>query len=205
MVKHDIMLNEELNLSSEMLSFIYGMNPDAIVITRLSDSKIINCNQEYLNQVGYSKEEVIGHTAIDLNLIDPEIRKKYIRKIQDENGVSNFELKIKHKNGSYINVLYSARCVTINEERFLLNIGKDINNLKEYEEKLKLQSEIIEHIPEGVVLIRVEDNKIVYTNPKLNEMFGYKNNELNNKNVSILNAPSSNKDPEQIAEEITKS
>ncbi len=49
--------NEELLKVSEMLSTIYELNPDAIVITSFSDSKIINCNQEYLNQIGYSKKK----------------------------------------------------------------------------------------------------------------------------------------------------
>jgi PAS domain S-box-containing protein len=46
-----------------MLSTIFEMNSDAIAITRVSDGEIIDCNQEYLNQTGYCRDEVIGHTA----------------------------------------------------------------------------------------------------------------------------------------------
>ena len=55
--------NEELQRSSKLLSTLYELNPDAIVLTTVSDSRIIDCNQEYLNQIGYSREEVIGHTS----------------------------------------------------------------------------------------------------------------------------------------------
>ena len=51
MVKSDEMIEEELRKSSDMLSAIFTLNPDAIVLTRVSDGKIIDCNQAYLNQV----------------------------------------------------------------------------------------------------------------------------------------------------------
>ena len=56
-----------INYSSEMLSAIFELNPDAIVLTTVSNGKIIDCNQEFLNLNGYSREEVIGHTVVDLN------------------------------------------------------------------------------------------------------------------------------------------
>ena len=51
-----------------MLSIIFKINHDAIVLTRMADGEIINCNQEFLNQIGYLREEVIGHTSLELNL-----------------------------------------------------------------------------------------------------------------------------------------
>ena len=38
--------NQELRRSSKLLSTIYELNPDAIVLTTVSDSKIIDCNQK---------------------------------------------------------------------------------------------------------------------------------------------------------------
>ena len=61
-------VDEELSQSSEKLSVIFDLNPDAIVLTRVKDGKIVDCNQEYLNQIGYSRKEVIGNTTLDLNL-----------------------------------------------------------------------------------------------------------------------------------------
>jgi len=58
--------------SSEMLSAIFELNPDAIVLTTISDGKIIDCNQEFLDLNGYSREQVIGHTVMDLNLYSLE-------------------------------------------------------------------------------------------------------------------------------------
>lgn len=49
-----------------------------------------------------------------------------------------------------------------------------------------LYKEIVERMAEGVVLVRIQDLEIVYTNDKMNAMFGYDNGELLGQQVSIL-------------------
>jgi PAS domain S-box-containing protein len=75
---------------------------------------------------------------------------------------------------------------------------------KQAEEVLRLQGEIAANMAEGVQLTRTIDAKIVYTNPRFDEMFGYDQGELIGKNVSILNAPS-DLSPKETAKEIIKS
>ncbi len=129
--------NEELQQYSEMLSTIYELNPDAIVLTTLSDSEIIDCNQEYLNQIGYSREETIGHTSVELNLITSEERNAYIDVTRDKKSVSNYELRVRRKDGLFIDVQYSARYITVNNEPMILNIGHDITERKLKDKELK--------------------------------------------------------------------
>ena len=73
---------KKLHKSSKLLSTIYELNPDAIVLTTVTDSKIIDCNQEYLNQIGYTRDEVIGHTSLELNLISPEEREHILIQLE---------------------------------------------------------------------------------------------------------------------------
>ncbi|MBN1316537.1 MAG: PAS domain S-box protein [Anaerolineales bacterium] len=68
-------------------------------------------------------------------------------------------------------------------------------------EALRLPSEIMANMSEGVYLIRTSDETIVYTNPKFDEMFGFSHGEMLGKHVSIVNAPS-DKRPEETAREI---
>ncbi len=71
------------------------------------------------------------------------------------------------------------------------------------EATLRLQSEVLENMAEGVYLIRTSDGVIVYANPTFENIFGYDSGELINKHVSIVNAPSE-KSPEAIAKEIIR-
>ena len=72
---------------------------------------------------------------------------------------------------------------------------------KKKEEELRLQSEIIENMSEGVYLIKLDDGTIVLTNPAFEEMFGYNPGEMIGKNVAIVNAPT-DKTPEETRETI---
>ncbi|MBF0343787.1 MAG: PAS domain S-box protein [Nitrospirae bacterium] len=80
----------------------------------------------------------------------------------------------------------------------------DITERKIMEEEIQIHSEILLNMSEGVFLIRADNGTIVYTNPKLDEMFCYERNELLSKHVSILNAPSDTL-PEERANEIISS
>ncbi len=92
----------------------------------------------------------------------------------------------------------------LNEQKEVIEIvavGRDITERKQAEEKLRLRSEIIANMTEGVYLVRFEDGIIVYTNPAFERIFGYGPDEMVGKHVSIVNAPS-DKDTEEKAREI---
>jgi len=122
-----------INYSSEMLSAIYTLNPDAISLTRATDGKIIDCNQVYLDQIGYAREEVIGRTSLELKLFSLIERKAFVDNIRRNNNLYDYEVRVKRKNGTYVNILYSARFITIDGEKIILSICKDITDRKEKE------------------------------------------------------------------------
>jgi PAS domain S-box-containing protein len=84
----------------------------------------------------------------------------------------------------------------------LWGAAQDISERKRNEEKLNLQSEIINRMSEGVSLVN-EECIIVYANPAFERMFGYESGEMTGLHVSILNAPTT-KRPEQIADDILR-
>ena len=75
---------------------------------------------------------------------------------------------------------------------------------KRLDDVLRLDSEILANMMEGVHLTRADDGVIVYTNPRFDSMFGYDPGELVGKHVSIVNALG-DKSPEAVANEIIKS
>ncbi|MFC1556098.1 PAS domain S-box protein [candidate division KSB1 bacterium] len=79
--------------------------------------------------------------------------------------------------------------------------ANDITERKQIEGRLRLHSEVMTNMVEGVYLIGLNDGKIVYTNPRFEEMFGYDPGEMVGKDVSIVNAPT-DKDPVKTTEEI---
>ena len=189
-----------------MVSTIFELNPDAIVITTLSDSEIIDCNQEYLNQIDYSRDEVIGRTSLELNLLSSKQRQAYVDEIQKKKTVSNYEVKVRRKDGSFIYVLYSARFITINDEIMILNIGHDISARRRAEEAL-IESEekyrsIVDNIQDafirsdnnGKVIMASRSAAYMYRFSSLEEMIG----------ISALSLYKNPEDRDQMLKELKK-
>lgn len=89
------------------------------------------------------------------------------------------------------------------EGRALTGIGttQDITERKKVDETLRLHSDILKNLSEGVYLIRVSDGMIVFANERFDSMFGYDPGESIGKHVSIVNAPGE-KTPEARVQEI---
>lgn len=168
-------------LSLEMLSTIFDLNPDAIALTKVDDGEFIDCNQEFLNQTGYSRGEVIGHTSLELELYSSDKRQAYVNEIRRKKILRNFEVKLKRKDGNFIYILYSARFITIGGEKILLNIGKDITKLKKAEKKLK-QSEtrfhsVFENSPDVIYRFNLKTGHYEYMSPAIRTL-NYEPEEL---------------------------
>ena len=131
-MKSSIRFDEKL-FKSDMLSSVFNLNPDAIALTVASDGKFIDCNQEFLNQIGYSRDEVIGSTSLELNLYGPHERRAYVDQIRREGNLYNYELRLRRKDGTFFDILFSARFITVDGEQIILNIGKDITERKKAE------------------------------------------------------------------------
>jgi PAS domain S-box-containing protein len=170
--------NEELQKSSKLLSTIYELNPDAIVLTTVSDSKIIDCNQEYLNQIGYSREEVIGHTSQELNLISEVTRDAYIDKTRGNKKVSNIEVLGRRKDGSFIDVAYSTRQITVNNVPMILNIGHDLTEQKKTEKPTQKLLEREQQLTEELTVSNKELQSATKEIQITNEELRYQGDEL---------------------------
>ena len=155
--------NEELQKYLKMLSTIYELNPDSIVLTTLSESKIIDCNQEYLNQIGYTREETIGHKSLELNILNPDTRKNYLDETSG-NKISYTELKVKRKDGSVIDVLYSSRPIMVNNEELILNIGHDITKRKQNEQE---KQKLLENEQQLTEELQIINNELVHQGEEL--------------------------------------
>ena len=79
---------------------------------------------------------------------------------------------------------------------------QEIEERKQVEQELRLHYEVVKNMAEGVVLIRVSDEVIVYANRKFEEMLGYGPGELNDKPVIVVNYEDENKNAQLIADDI---
>ena len=124
--------------SEEKFKKAFRSSPVPIAISRLKDTRFIEVNDSFLELYGYERNDVIGHTASELNiLVNLEDRVKLIQLVQETGGVRNQELDIRTSSGEVKTVLVAAELIDIDGQACLLAIANDITERKLAEEKLK--------------------------------------------------------------------
>jgi two-component system cell cycle sensor histidine kinase/response regulator CckA len=131
----------KLRLSEEKLSKIFQANPDWIIISSLYEGEYIEINDAVCRISGYSREEIQGHTSLELNIwADPEDRKAMIPILLHEGRISNHEVRFRMKSGEIRHMLRSAELINLDGRAALISVCKDITGRKLAEEALQ-QSE----------------------------------------------------------------
>ena len=153
-------VNAETALKESELRFrtIFETNPDAVLISRLSDGKILSLNDYCMKMSGYSREELIGKNPLDLGLwLNPEERDKYVALAREYGAVENFEMTLLSKTGRLRIGLASARILILNDEQCLVNVIRDITEMKEAEARM-MRSEarfrsLVSVMGEGILIL----------------------------------------------------
>lgn len=125
---------ETLRASEEKFAKAFHTSPDAININRLEDGLYLDCNQGFTQLTGYTREDVIGKTSLELNIwADPADRARLVAGLRANGEVVNLEADFRLKNGSVKTGLMSAKIIHINGEECILSITRDISERKQAE------------------------------------------------------------------------
>jgi PAS domain S-box-containing protein len=165
----------------------------------------ITVNQAFCDMLGYSHDELIKTKWQDITYHeDIELTQNILKSLlSGEKDSARFLKRYIHKNGAIVwtDVGTALRRSDKGKPLYFLTAISDITERKRAEDELRLQSEIMSHMAEAVYLVRMEDEIIVFTNSKFEEMFGYQPGEMTGKHVSIVNAPTE-KSPEETTDMI---
>ena len=166
--------------SEEKFSKLFRNSPDAITLTDLTNNALVDVNESYTRISGYSREETIGRTTVDLGL-NPNDRNKFITALKEKGRVLNFEAPFKTKAGAMIICSVSGELIELHGKPHLLGVVRDHTERKRTEEAVRESEErfrqVFEQGPLGVAILDL-DYRWVSVNPKLCEMLGYAQDEL---------------------------
>jgi len=125
-----------LRKSEERFRLSFKTSPDAINLNRLSDGVYTEINEGFTKLMGYSADDVIGHSSLDLNIWKNEKDRDILVNGLSINGcVANLEAEFIAKNGDTKIGLMSASIVEMDDDVFVLSITRDITDRKKADEE----------------------------------------------------------------------
>ena len=137
-----IMVNQRLYAESreakEHFELIFNTSPDAVLITRLDDGRIVDINDGFTALTGFTHAEVIDKTTLDLDIWgNPADRRKFADELGDNGFCENMEVSFQRKNGSQLIGMISAKIITLQGTTHVLSVSRDITERKRAENALE--------------------------------------------------------------------
>ena len=127
-----------LKLSEEIFANAFRLSPVTISISTAGEGRLIEVNDKWLDLTGYSREEVIGRTVLELGLLeDPEdgLRINRLVAASGEN-IRNVECRFRTKTGAPLAISLSIAEFTVNDRALRVVVGADLTPLRAAEARL---------------------------------------------------------------------
>lgn len=135
-------IDQALRESQERFAKAFSSGPLVFTLSSLRDGRLVEVNETFCEVTGYSREEAIGKTSLELGLwTNAQDRAEEMAAVRDGGHVRNLEYSFRTRSGTEIIGLLSAEKIEIGGEPFALSVIQDITARKAAEEALR-QSEI---------------------------------------------------------------
>jgi PAS domain S-box-containing protein len=182
---------DALRESERKFSLIYDKLPFAATLTRPQDGFILDVNDTFENIFGYSKQEVIGKTLLELGLVpDAESRERILAELLERNSVRGVELKLSTKSNGTRIFLANLDLVEMRGETYVLQTDQDITEKKKLEENLRaselLYRAIAGSIPGGAVYVVDKNLRYLVAEGSPTQAFGLSREAVEGRAVSEI-------------------
>ncbi|MDD4092709.1 MAG: PAS domain S-box protein, partial [Smithellaceae bacterium] len=131
-------LDEEVRAEKIKFELSFQSAPYTLVLSRLSDGKILDINDSFTRITGYNEADIRGKTAADLKLwVNEKDRAIIVRDLRETGAVFERKLLFRKKSGEIMTGLVSAKWITIQDEQCLLFSVNDVTEREKALEELR--------------------------------------------------------------------
>ena len=169
-----IMIEESLKDATQQLDTIFHNINIGISLSRLSDGKILNINEEFLRETGYKRAEVIGNTSQNLHLWHARSDRINLLKKMVRRGNAEVQTKWRNKSGELRHMDVKTNLVIIGGEKYILGFISDITAKKEAKEKYNM---LYRTSNDALMTVDIHSGKFTSGNPAAIKMFCCKNEQ----------------------------
>ena len=143
---------EDLHESDQRFRVLFDKSPMMVTLVD-GQGRNAEINEVAIREIGYSREEAIGRTTVDLGVwVDVEARDRFIRQLHETGVVSGLEVEFRRKNGQRFWGLLSAARVMMHGQPFTLSTVLDVTERRDLEARVRQaqKMEVVGHLAGGV-------------------------------------------------------
>lgn len=174
--------NAKLELSEHQYRNLFEINPESTIITDFETGKIVSVNNSFSQVFGWSIEECIGKTTMELNLWHSlQERFEILDRIPEEGEIRHVRADINRKDGHTLPCALSFTSFLHEGQRFIMGLIVNLEEQVKQKNLLELEKErfraLVESAPD-LFFYSSAPNKIDYVCPQVFEHLNYRPEEL---------------------------
>ena len=124
--------------AQQRFEVLFRCNPALMALSSLPERRFVDVNNAFLTSLGYTREEVLGRTAGELELYaDLEDFSHITDELRSQGRVTDFEFRVRRKDGSVMDGLLSGGVVIGQGRQHFLTVITDLSARKRAEEQLR--------------------------------------------------------------------
>ena len=161
----------------------FHANPALMCITDIATGRFLDANARLLDQLEYAREQIIGHTSVELDFYaDPGAREQMIERLRQQGFVREMPIRFRTRTGKILETLYSAEILHLGEQRVLLSLVHDITDRQRAEQSLRQSEErfakAFQASPAPMLITTLHEGRIIDVNARGLSLVGATREEL---------------------------
>jgi len=173
---------DKLRITQEKYTKAFLLSPDAVIISDLENGKFIEVNDATSLIYGYSRDEMIGKSALELDIwIGYEDRETFFNKVRIQGRVERYEVIERRRSGELFNASISADTIILEGKTHLISTIRDITEYKIAEKALRDSEERYRNVVEDqteFICRFLPDGRHVFVNEAYCRYFGLNRNKI---------------------------
>ena len=187
-------MESQLRRSEERFAKIFHVMPNPFAVTRAADGVLIEVNAAFVELLGWSREEVIGKSTVELGMWpDPTRRADVLEMLQDRPKVENLDMPVRCKDGRVLHGVVSFSSLELDGTACIFFAYQDQTEKLRTLRALELSEARLRGLAdatfEGIAI--TQGGKILDVNDQLAAMYGQHREDLLGHGVIDLVAPES--------------
>lgn len=178
-------IEDELRQSEEKFSKVFHCAPALMTVSNADDATFLDVNDAFCEASGFSREECIGKTSIEVGWLTPEERMRLLGEFKAHGSVRGMDLMTQTRDRKEMEILYSGELLETSGRQLLLSTAVDITERKRIEQQRQRLVKVVEQVSEGIVITDT-DGIIQYVNPAEEIISGYSRSELTGRSVDVF-------------------
>ena len=146
---------------------LFDSSPSAMTITDIKNAKFVKVNKKFVAFFGYQRDEVIGKTAVQIDLFDKAEYKRIMSFLKEKLRLQNEIFKGKAKNGKVLYLVASIEVMDINGKKYSVSSFLDVTKIKEQQITIERQNK---DILDSINYARLIQNAIFPSQKQLEEV-----------------------------------